>query len=74
MFKDYKNSSSGIIAYKIEPHQITLKFKSNPRKEYVYTEKNIGTENLAYMKQLAEEGSGLNSFINENSEVKYGYS
>jgi len=60
----YRNLSgtSNVLAYEIAPDSVAIQF--NPRDFYLYTTQSVGAVNLQEMKQLANKGIGLNSFIN----------
>lgn len=66
----YRNSSSGINSYEIGENYIKIKFKSS-FKVYKYSHKKAGFENVETMKMLAENNSGLNSYINSNVKNLY---
>jgi hypothetical protein len=61
--KPYKNLSgiSGVSHYEIGSDFIKVKFLD--KKSYLYTYASAGVKNIEHMKQLAEEGRGLSSFI-----------
>lgn len=67
----YSNRSggSGVYSYEIGSNYIKVKFRTG--RSYLYTYRSAGRRNIENMKQLAERGSGLNSYINTN--VKYNY-
>ena len=69
--KPYGNLSgnSGVAAYEDGPDFIRVEFSSG--RIYRYTYESAGEDNIEYMKQLAESGHDLNSFI--NTDVKYLY-
>ena len=69
----YKNQGggSGVEAYEYGNDFILVKFTTGKRKEYKYTNKSAGAENVEKMIALAKQGSGLNAFI--NTEVKFLY-
>lgn len=64
-----QNGGSGILAYNIGPDFIQVQFRTG--RIYLYTYASAGSGNVERMKQLASQGSGLNSFINHY--VKYRY-
>ena len=68
----YKNNNgnSNVSSYEIGDDFIEVLFNGTP-KIYRYTYKSAGKSNIENMKDLAKNGSGLNSFINTN--VKYLY-
>ena len=67
----YKNLSgeSGIIAYEIGSDFIRLQFED--KEIYLYTEDSTGAEHIAKMKELAEKGRGLNTYVNQHVRGKY---
>jgi hypothetical protein len=64
------DNDSGIEAYEIGSDKISVKFKDTA-KIYVYSYTSTGKENVEHMKNLAQSGDGLNSFINLNVKYKY---
>lgn len=56
--------TSGVVAYKISPHSITVWFSNGPA--YVYSEASVGAEQLATLKQLARDGFGLSTYISRH--------
>lgn len=62
--KNYANrgGTSNVQSYEIGNDFIAVNFKGTP-KTYVYSYSSAGSFNVDKMKQLAENGSGLNSFI-----------
>ncbi|MDH4330549.1 MAG: hypothetical protein OEV93_03280 [Candidatus Moranbacteria bacterium] len=74
--EDYKNLSglSNVVAYEIGDDHITVKFDENPAFTYTtykYSYDSAGKENVETMKDLAQEGWGLNSFINAKVRKLY---
>ena len=69
--KPYANlgGDSGIVAYEDGPDFIKVQFSDGSI--YLYTDASAGSNNIAYMKQLAESGEGLNSFINRHVRDLY---
>ena len=67
----YRNlgGDSGVAAYKIGPDLIRVRFSD--RAIYLYTYASAGSRNIEHMKQLAQRGQGLNSFINTNVRNAY---
>ncbi|OOG53529.1 hypothetical protein [Polaromonas sp. C04] len=57
-----RGGDSNVFAYEIEPSSIQVQFGDGSI--YLYTDQSAGAANLAQMKQLANAGQGLNSFIN----------
>ena len=62
----YKNRSneSGVVAYKIGRGSITVEFLGG--ETYLYTDKSAGADNITQMKQLAQDGAGLSTFISQH--------
>ncbi len=59
----YRNLSrkSGVVAYRIARDSITVEFEDGAI--YLYTEESAGRSNLETMKDLADAGRGLSTFI-----------
>ena len=70
--KPYENLSgnSGVEAYELGPDFIRVRFRSGGT--YLYTYENVGEENVEKMKELAESGRGLATFINQHELVRNG--
>ena len=68
---EYKNLSgeSGIVAYETGSDFIRIQFED--KEIYLYTENSSGAEHIAKMKELAEKGRGLNTYINQHVRSKY---
>ncbi len=68
---DYRNlrGNSGVAAYEIAEDSITVQF--NDGALYLYNNSRPGKRYLDKMKQLALNGSGLNSLISR--EIKKNY-
>ena len=62
----YKNLSgeSGIMSYELGSDFIRIQFED--KEIYLYTENSTGAEHIAKMKELAEKGRGLNTYINQH--------
>jgi hypothetical protein len=67
----YKNRSgeSGVVAFEIGRGSITVEFVGG--ETYVYTDKSAGADNIAQMKQLAQDGAGLSTFISQHTHDRY---
>ena len=67
----YKNlgGNSGVVAYEYGDDYIRVEFKDGAM--YLYTYESADPDNIEEMKQLAENGQGLNSFINRIVRKKY---
>ena len=69
--KSYRNlgGDSGIIAYEDGADFIKVKFSDGSLYEYTYT--IPGIDEVEHMKQLAEQGQGLNSYISRVIRKRY---
>lgn len=67
----YKNLSgnSGVRRYVSDATSITVEFSTGSVYKYTYI--SAGKHNIEQMKQLAEKGFGLNSFIMRNVRNNY---
>ncbi len=54
--------NSGVAAYRYDSDSICVQFNSGAT--YSYTYASAGASNVEHVKDLAEQGHGLNSFIN----------
>lgn len=63
------NGNSGVAAYENGEEFIRVQFKDDSI--YLYTNQSAGADNITRMKILAENGSGLNSFINRHVRDSY---
>ena len=63
------DGDSGVAAYEIGADFILVQFKDGGI--YEYTSASVGTSNLTHMMRLAQQGDGLNSFINRNVRKNY---
>jgi len=61
-YKD-ESGNSGISAYRIGPDWIMIKFMSG--KVYKYSYRSAGKDNVEQMKDLAQRGTGLTTYINK---------
>jgi hypothetical protein len=68
---NYQNLSgaSGVTGYEIKRTSIRVQFQDGS--VYLYTYKSAGKENIKKMKELAQTGAGLQSYISR--VVKKGY-
>jgi hypothetical protein len=73
--KKYKNKSanSGIISYAIGSDYIAIRFTNRPD-TYIYDYSKAGKHHVDRMKELAEKGEGLSTYINRHAEVKNNFS
>ena len=69
----YENISgnSGVVAYDAKEEGITVQFRSGRYTVYTYAYESAGADAVEAMKNLAQQGHGLNSYISKN---KPGYS
>ena len=63
-----KGGDSGILAYEISDSKISVKFSNGSVYHYSYD--SAGQSNVEQMKKLAQQGEGLNSFINTHVRFK----
>lgn len=68
----YRNSGgdSGVSAYEIGSDYIIVKFSGTAR-TYRYSYRKAGQNNVENLKRLAQNGSGLNSYINNHVKFLY---
>jgi len=71
MLHIYKNlgGDSGITAYQSGEDYLWVVFADGAR--YLYTDASAGPERIKRMKLLAEQGEGLNTFINKYVRKNY---
>jgi len=67
-YKDL-NGNSGVEAYEIGRHSITIEFKDG--NVYLYTYRSAGRVNVEKMQALARAGRGLNTFISQNIRAAF---
>ena len=60
---------TGVLAYRIAPEAIEVKFVDGRR--YLYNYAVTGAAAVERMKQLAKEGEGLSTFISQHVRDKY---
>ena len=67
----YKNlgGNSGVEAFKVEDQSIAVKFFTGG--SYLYDADSPGLVHIEKMKQLAEDGEGLNGYINKKVKKNY---
>lgn len=67
----YANRSghSGVVAYELGADAITVKFTGGDR--YLYTEDSAGAIHIARMRELAESGRGLSTYISQHVGDRY---
>ena len=64
-----RGGDSGVRAFEIGPGFIRVQFSDGS--VYRYTDASAGAHHIQSMKELAQQGQGLNSYINRN--VRQGY-
>lgn len=57
------SGQSNVIAYEITQDAIHVVFKSGTQRNYLYNSVRPGQAVVGNMKQLAQQGRGLNSYI-----------
>ncbi len=69
----YKNLSgrSNVESYEIHEDTITVRFMSGSFRNYLYDSRSPGSVMVEEMKQLAEAGIGLNSYISTVVKSRY---
>jgi hypothetical protein len=67
----YRNlgGRSGVVAFDLGTDSITIEYANGG--VYLYTNSSAGAANIEQMKKLARQGSGLNTFINQQIREKY---
>ena len=68
---NYRNlgGNSGVAAYEIAEDSITVQFNNGAK--YLYNNSRPGKRHVDKMKQLALNGSGLNSLISRDIKKNY---
>lgn len=64
-----KSQKSGIAAYEIGPDYIRIEFTTGAI--YEYNHEHTGAAQTEHLKYLAEQGKGLNSYLNQKVHKKY---
>lgn len=64
-----KGGDSGIAGYEIEDDTITVHFTD--KNVYLYSCASAGRSNIEQMKSLAQQGQGLNAYINQHVRKRY---
>jgi hypothetical protein len=67
-----KSRGSGISHYSIDENSVDVLFKNN-HSVYRYSTPPINRVHIENMKELAEQGEGLNTYINDHREIKENY-
>jgi len=68
IYKDI-DGDSGVSAYEYGKDYIVVQFSTGAK--YRYTYGSAEPENIEHMKKLADNGEGLNSFINTTVKKRY---
>jgi hypothetical protein len=63
------DGDSGVVGYEIGDDFIKVQFSTGAI--YLYTYQSAGVANIEHMKVLAQNGEGLNSFINKHVRKLY---
>lgn len=63
------DGDSSVDAYQNGPDYIRVRFSDGS--EYLYTYNSAGADDVERMKQLAQSGDGLNSYIVKNARYDY---
>lgn len=71
MLYQNRSGNSNIVSYQISEDSIHVVFKSGRYRNYLYTYSRPGRCAVEHMKNLATQGTGLNSYI--ASVVKNNY-
>ena len=61
--------NSGVSAYEISDDSISIRFKSGDI--YIYDYRSAGRASIERMKRLAEEGTGLATYISQHVRENY---
>ena len=64
-----RSGDSNVIAFESIDSSIKMQFRD--RTVYLYTAQSAGAQNVEEMKRLAQQGRGLNSFINRRVKKAY---
>ena len=63
------NKNSGVTAYELGKDFIRVEF--NDKTTYLYTEESTGKEAIKQMKNLAQRGYGLATYINQHVRSQF---
>jgi len=64
-----RSGQSGVVAYELGADAITVKFTGGDR--YLYTQDSAGAVHIARMRELAENGRGLSTYISQHVRDRY---
>lgn len=70
IYKDI-DGDSGVLSYEYGTDWITVEFERGQQRHYKYTYASAGSIHVDRMKTLADQGEGLNSYINKNVRKSY---
>ena len=70
IYKDI-DGDSGILSYEYGADWILIEFERGAQRHYKYTYASAGAHHVDCMKKLADQGEGLNSYINKNVTKLY---
>ena len=70
MYKDI-DGDSGVLSYEHGADWIVVEFERGRQRYYKYTYESAGSIQVERMKVLADQGEGLNSYINRNVGKAY---
>jgi len=65
------DGDSGVVAFECGEDWIEIEFRRGRERFYKYTNARAGAQNITRMKLLANDGEGLNAFINKNVAKLY---
>lgn len=65
------SGQSNVIAYEVTEDAIHVLFKSGAQRNYLYNNVRPGADVVNNMKQLAQQGRGLNSYISRFVKSNY---
>jgi hypothetical protein len=66
-----RGGNSGVSEFEIGQDFVWVAFSD--RWKYLYTVAGVGSQNIEEMKTRAQGGQCLNTFINQNEDVRNGY-
>ena len=70
IYKDI-DGDSGVRSYEYGTDWITVEFERGQQRHYKYTFASAGSLHVDRMKALADQGEGLNAYINKNVGKSY---
>lgn len=71
----YRNldGHSGIEAFALADDEIIVRFRTGEHRIYGYNRASVGEARLQRMRQLAQQGAGLNRYINSDIGERYAW-